>query len=101
VILHIVLLRPKPSAADADVEALDRALEGLRGEIPGILGYTWGPNGSPEGLGRGYALGFVMTFESAAARDAYLPHPAHAAVGPLVAAVAEVVLVYDLEVSDE
>ena len=38
-----------------------------------------------------------MTFESAAARDIYLPHPDHLAVVPLVHAVAEQVLVFDLE----
>ncbi len=42
-------------------------------------------------------MGFVITFADAAARDAYLPHPAHVAVQPLVRAVAAEVLVFDLE----
>ena len=37
-----------------------------------------------------------MEFVSIAARDAYLPHPPHVAVGLLVGAVATDVLVFDL-----
>ena len=48
-------------------------------------------------MSQGYDLGFVFTFTDAAARDAYLPHPAHVAVQPLVRAVAAELLVFDLE----
>ena len=96
-ILHVVLIRPKQDVAPEDVERLSAALAALPTLIPGITDYRWGPNASPEGKGQGYELGFVMTFASAAARDAYLPHPEHQQVGPFVAAVAADVLVFDIE----
>ncbi len=96
-ILHVVLLRPRPGIASAAIDDLNAAVAGLRDKIAGIRSVSWGDNVSPEGLGRGYRHGFVVTFEDAAARDAYLPHPDHLAVVPLVRAVAADVLVYDLE----
>jgi hypothetical protein len=97
VITHIVLFKPKPSVDPTAVEKLRQALADLVGVIPGLSSFAWGANVSPEGKGQGYDVGFVMTFGSAAARDVYLPHPAHVAVGPLVRDVADDVLVFDLE----
>ena len=57
-----------------------RLIEDLPKRIPGILDLTWGPNLSTEGLDQGFTHSFVMVFKSAAARDAYLPHPEHQAV---------------------
>ncbi|WP_395832401.1 Dabb family protein [Elstera sp.] len=54
-----------------------QALAGLKAVIPGILAYSSGDQNSPEAPGQGIDSGFVMTFTDAAARDAYLPHPAH------------------------
>ena len=96
-ILHVVLMHPRPGIEDVAIQRLHEALAALRDVIPGVTGLEFGPNVSPEGKGGGYDLGFVMTFESAAARDAYLPHPDHVAVGPLVEAVADRVLVFDVE----
>ncbi len=96
-IQHIVLIKPRDGVEPAAMTRLVDALAALPGTIPGITGYTWGTNASPEGLNRGYTHGFVMTFEDAAARDAYLPHPDHTAIGPLMQPVAEEVLVFDLE----
>lgn len=95
---HVVLLQPRADVSDAAVADLWRGLADLRGVIPGIEDIVSGPNSSPEGLEQGYTLGFVVRFSDTAARDAYLPHPAHLAVVPLVRAVAERVLVFDLEV---
>lgn len=94
---HIVLLKSAPAATAEAAETLRKALEALVGTIPGLTSFVWGANVSPEGKGKGFDLGFVMEFESAEARDVYLPHPAHVAVFPLVEAVAADVLVYDLE----
>ena len=93
--IHVVLFRPRPEADDNAIARLREALAELPAKIPGITRYTWGANVSPEGKEDGYTLGFVMEFVDAAARDAYLPHPDHLAVGPLVGAVAEDVLVFD------
>jgi hypothetical protein len=100
-ILHIVLLKLKVEERAPAVGQLREGLARLPAVIPGLLSYHWGANVSPEALGRGYDHGFVMTFRDAAARDAYLPHPEHSKLGPLVEAVAGEVLVFDLEMGDE
>ena len=94
---HIVLIRPRSDVDPAAVTALWAELGGLASRVPGIVGLAVGENVSSEGKDRGYTLGFVMTFESRTALEAYLPHPDHVAVVPLVQAVAEDVLVFDLE----
>jgi len=95
---HIVLLRLSVSSDDAAIRRLSTALLTLQDRIPGIVRIAFGANGSQEGLGRGYDLGFVVTFADGAARDAYLPHPEHQAVVLLVEAIADEVLVFDLSV---
>ena len=95
--LHVVLMQPRSHVDAARVEDLWQALRGLAAVIPGIEDVSCGPNTSPEGLEQGFTLGFVVRFTDAAARDGYVPHPAHVAVIPLVQAVAERVLVFDLD----
>jgi hypothetical protein len=90
----------KCDAETSAIADLNAAIARLKDVIPGIAGYTWGPNCSPEGLDRGFGAGFVMTFVDAAARDAYLPHPEHKAVQPLVRALVDDVFVYDLDLGD-
>ena len=64
-------------------------------KIPGIVDLEWGTNVSPEGLDQGFTHCFLVTFEDVAARDAYLPHPAHVAFGALLQPHLERVLVVD------
>lgn len=94
---HVVLIKPKPEADTAAIAALWAGLGGLVESIPGITNLVVGENVSPEGKDNGYSLGFIVTFRNQAARDAYLPHPEHLAVVPLVRAVADDVLVFDIE----
>jgi Stress responsive A/B Barrel Domain len=93
---HVVLLKPKSDLQPQALTALWSGLGALRATIPGIASIRMGENSSPEGKAQGYTLGFVVTFHTAADRDAYLPHPEHLAVVPLVRAVADDVLVFDL-----
>ena len=53
------------------------------------------PLRQPEGLNDGYTHGFIMTFDSAASRDAYLPHPVHEDVKERVLPHLARVLVFD------
>ncbi len=76
-IVHLVLLKVRKDVAAARVEQVFFAIGALKGEIPGILSYSWGPYSSPEGMNRGFTHGFSMTFSDAKSRDAYLPHPKH------------------------
>ena len=83
---HCVLLKFGSGADPAAIEGCFAELAALRSTIPGLLDFHGGANTSPEGLSRGYTHGFVMTFDTAEHRDAYLPHPDHqAAAGRLVA----------------
>ena len=100
-IQHIVLLKLKPGTTPQQREALLEGLVALQRDclIPGIEAVTGGDNNSPEGKGHGFDWGFVMTFTDASARDAYLPHPAHKAVGrDLLRPIADDVLVLDYEI---
>lgn len=94
---HVVLLKLKAGATEAEIAAAREAVVGLRERIPGIESIDWGPNTSPEGLAQGYDIGVVMRFAQAGVRDVYLPHPDHQAIVPYVLAVAETVLVFDVE----
>lgn len=97
---HIVLLKLKPGVTGEQANALVGALTDLmdNGTIPGILHVSGGYNNSPEGKSQGFDFGFVMWFENAAARDAYLPHPAHKELGRLhVAPICDDVMVFDFD----
>lgn len=100
-ILHCVFLRLKASLPAEEKTAIFDALAALKGIIPGILNIQHGPNVSPEGLSGGFRDGFVVTFESADARDAYLVHPDHVAVGDRLVAACDGglagLMVFDLE----
>lgn len=86
-IVHLVLLKLRKDVPPADAKRVFEAIGGLRKTIPGITDYAYGPYSSPEGMNKGFTHGFTMTFDSAAARDAYLPHPAHEQVKKQVLAL--------------
>jgi hypothetical protein len=85
-IRHVVLLKLRN--AD-DAPTIFTALKSLQSQIPGIINIAAGTDSSPEGLQRGYTHGFTVDFVDAAARDAYLPHPAHQKVGAMIVAACE------------
>ena len=100
-ILHCVFLRFKSALQSSDKQALYEEVEALKSVVPGMLEVKYGPNVSPEGLNGGFRDGFVVTFEHADARDAYLVHPEHVAVGERIVASTDGglagLLIFDLE----
>ena len=74
---HVVLFSFKDDASYDDVDAIVTGFAALPVSIPGIAGYEWGTNVSPEGLNDGFTHCFTLTFAAAEDRDAYLAHPAH------------------------
>lgn len=78
---HVVVFRYRDDATEAQVQQVTDALRALKDKIPGILAFEHGTNHSPEGKDQGFDHVYLITFENAAARDAYLPHPDHAAFG--------------------
>jgi hypothetical protein len=81
---HIVVFKYKPEATPQQIQQVTDAFRALRKKIPGITGFEDGVNNSPEGKNLGFTHVYMLTFEDAAARDAYLPHPEHAAFGHLL-----------------
>jgi len=81
---HVVVFRFKPDASAEKIRQVTDALVALKDKIPGILAMEHGVNNSPEKLNQGFTHVFQVTFANAAARDAYLPHPAHKAFGTLL-----------------
>jgi hypothetical protein len=88
-IRHTVFVKFPADTRAETIDALFAALDDLRALLPGMLSFKGGPNVSPEGLARGFTHAFVADFVDAAARDAYLVHPAHQAAGGRLVAAAE------------
>ncbi|MCE9519116.1 MAG: Dabb family protein [Verrucomicrobia bacterium] len=96
---HIALFKFKPECSAEDIALVWRTVEALPNQIPGILDLSWGTDASVEGLSDGFTHSFVMTFESVAARDVYLPHPVHQAAVAIIMPKLERVIVIDHEVA--
>ena len=97
---HVVLFGFKPSASEAQVEELVTRFRALHGLVPGIDGFEFGTNSSPEGLAQGHSHCFTLTFASDAARDAYLVHPQHRAFADWAGRLIERALVVDYWAQD-
>jgi hypothetical protein len=96
---HMVVFKFKPSATPAQIQQVTDALRALKDRIPGIVSFEHGVNNSPEKKNLGFTHAYLITFENAAARDAYLPHPEHKKFGALLGSlgVMEDVFVVDYE----
>jgi len=102
VLRHVVLLQFAEETPEETINEVFAGFGALAAKLPGIRGVGSGVNVSPEGLDRGYRHGFVMDFDSAEARDAYLAHPEHVAfaegtVIPALAAGRDSIAVFDYE----
>jgi Stress responsive A/B Barrel Domain len=81
---HIVIFKYKPGTTPDQIRQVTDAFRDLRKKVPGITAFEDGVNNSPEGKNLGFTHVYMLTFEDAAARDAYLPHPDHAKFGQLL-----------------
>lgn len=101
-IRHCVFYKFRTDISAAERAAIHAGLAALVGQIEGLLSAQFGPNVSPEGLGQGFNDGFTMDFIDEAARDRYLPHPAHQAAGARLVAALEGgrdgLIVFDMKV---
>ncbi len=94
-LVHMVSFKFKPDAGDAKIKEVETAFAALPSKIPQVASLEWGTNVSPEKHDKGFTHGFILTFNSAADRDAYLVHPAHDAFGKLVGPALADVFVID------
>ncbi len=95
VVRHVVLFKFKDAATPEQVRAIEEKFRGLKARIPQIQDLEWGTNVSPENHAQGFTHCFLLTFKDAAARDAYLPHPAHKEFGASLGPILDKVLVVD------
>jgi hypothetical protein len=84
ILRHIVIFKYKPHTTDDQIRQVTDAFRSLQQSIPGIRAFEHGINNSPEGKNLGFTHVYVLTFDTPAARDAYLPHPQHAQFGALL-----------------
>jgi hypothetical protein len=92
---HIVMYKFKDGLPAAQLKEVVDAFAGLPKKIDTIVGFEMGTNVSPEGKSEGFTHVFVVTFKTAADRDAYLKHPAHDAYVQVVKDRREKVIVFD------
>ena len=92
---HVVLFKFKDSSSAEQVQQVIDAFRALPSKIPQIAAFEYGTDNSPEGLADGFTHCFLLTFKTAADRDAYLPHKDHQAFGALLRPHLEKVLVVD------
>lgn len=81
---HVVVFKYKDGTSAEQIQQVTDAFRALKDRIPGIIAFEHGVNDSPEGRSLGFTHVYLLTFEDAAARDQYLPHPEHQAFGELL-----------------
>ncbi|WP_417426184.1 Dabb family protein [Hoeflea sp.] len=101
-ISHCVFIRFRPEISRARRDALFAEIDALRHTLIGIVAVYTGVNVSPEiGMDKGFAEGFIVDFDNAGSRDAYLMDPGHQKTGARLVAAAvgggNGILVYDLD----
>ena len=95
---HYGVFQFKDGISHEQIENCFSEMMGMVGKIPGLLDMIHGPYESDEGLNEEFTHGFIMTFDSAGSRDAYLPHPIHEQVKDIVTPCLERVIVFDFAV---
>jgi hypothetical protein len=77
VLRHIVSLQFKEDvSAEQQAQAIQKFWD-LKDKIPEIKKFEGGANLRNDGQQEAFSHCFILTFESEAARDIYLPHPEH------------------------
>ncbi len=74
---HIVLFKFKDDASPQEILHIVKEFAEMAEKVPGIIGYQWGTNNSPEGLNQGFTHAFLITLKNREARDTYMTHPVH------------------------
>lgn len=94
-IRHVVCFKFKDGTSPEQIRKVERDFAALKGKIKQIAAFEWGTNVSPEKHDKGFTHCFFLTFNSAADRDAYLPHPAHKAFAASLGGILADVFVVD------
>jgi len=101
-IIHSVYCAIRAGTSDREFDAVFAQLSALVPVCDGLLSFQAGPNIDLEQKSQKFTHGFVMTFESQAALEAYAVHPAHKAAGGALVAICDGggdgIMVFDLVV---
>jgi len=97
---HFGVFKFKKAVTDEQIADCFGAMKSMVGQIPGLLHMEHGPYDSTEGLNDGFTHGFIMTFDTLASRDNYLPHSMHEKIKSLVLPNLERVMVFDFNISE-
>ena len=92
---HVVLFKFKDGTTPEQIKTIENAFRALPAKVPEIVDFEWGTNNSPENRAAGFTHCFFVTFNDAAGRAVYLPHPAHKQFGKLLRPYLDKVLVID------
>lgn len=96
-IRHVVVFKYKAGTTDAQIAEVTAAFRAMTKKIPGLVAFEQGKNHSPEKLDQGFTHVYLLTFNSVAARDAFLPNADHKKFGEMLTrlGVVESVFVVD------
>jgi hypothetical protein len=94
-IVHILLLQPKPETTEEAMKAVLEQGKALQHSIPGITAIHAEINSNPNN--KGYSYGLILHFVDTAHFQAYFPHPAHKAVSSQLRALCDNLLNFDYE----
>ena len=94
---HYGMFQFHPEITPGQIDECFAEMRGMVGKIPGLLSMEHGIYESSEGLNDGFTHGFIMSFDTGANRDAYLPHPEHERVKIIVVPRLARVIVFDFE----
>ncbi|QEF96810.1 Stress responsive A/B Barrel Domain protein [Stieleria maiorica] len=92
---HAVFFKFKDSASREEVAKVEQAFAALPEKIDAIKAFEWSTNNSPEKHDDGFTHCFLVTFDSEAGREAYLPHAEHLAFVEVLKPVLDKVRVLD------
>ena len=95
VLRHVVLVKFKDGTTAEQIRQIENAFIAMPSKIDAIYDYEWGTDVSVENLQQGFTHCFILTFQSEAARDEYLPHPVHKELGTLINPYLDKILVVD------
>ena len=77
VLKHVVAFQFNDDVSEERKNQAVQDFRDLSGKIPEIRKFEGGENVSDKGMNKQFTHWFVLTFDSEADRDIYLPHPAH------------------------
>ena len=95
---HVVLMKFKPQAGQADIEDLEKELDDLPNKIIEIHSYEFGRNLVQSD--RSYDFALVSLFANLQTLDQYRNHPRHLKVLKKIRELCDDIVTFDFEGSD-